>query len=433
MPDIQVLDRYFDCPVDHQNPSGPSLKIFLRRCALRNVVGQGDHSGKYIVYLQGGPGYECSQAVPSNSGMLGYLLAQGYTVLFLDQRGTGRSTPLDAETLALQGDLDAQVKYCKNFRADSIVLDCELIRQSLSIPSWTLLGQSYGGFIILTYLSMHPGHLDAVLLTGGAAPINCDHPDPVYAKLAKRIIKRNEDYYRKHPQDINRVKTIVHHLDTHDVATPNGGRLTGRRFLQIGIDLGLHGGLDRIHNVISKAYSDLHQFGLITYKGREQIEGSLHYDGNPIYSILHEAIYCQTSEPSDWSSYRILSACPEFNTTRKDDEPLFFYGENIFPWMFEDYSQLRPLKDVAHRLAQESWTPLYDLAKLKDNKVPFAASVYIEDMYVHIDLAIETIQSVGNTKDLVTNRWLHNGLRHSPEEILGYLLDLLKSDEQPPR
>lgn len=433
VPDIQITDDYYDCPVDHQDPSGPSLKVFLRRCMRKNAAVQQERTAKYIVYLQGGPGHECSQAVPSDSGMLGYLLSKGYIVLFLDQRGTGRSTPLDAKTLSLQGNLDAQVRYCKNFRADSIVRDCEVVREAMGISSWSLLGQSYGGFIILTYLSICPGSLEAVLLTGGVAPIRHDHPDPVYTRLAKRIIKRNEDYYRKYPQDEQRVKTIVHHLDTSAVDTPNGGRLTSRRFLQIGIDLGLHGGIDRIHNLISKIYSDLQQFGFISYKGREQLENSVHYDGNPIYSILHESIYCQSSRPSDWSSYRILSAHPEFNTTRKDKEPIYFYGENIFPWMFEDYSQLRPLKDVAHRLAQESWTPLYDLEKLKKNLVPLAASVYIEDMYVHIDLAIETIQSVANTKDLVTNRWLHNGLRHNPEEILGYLLDLLEADEQPPR
>jgi alpha-beta hydrolase superfamily lysophospholipase len=80
-------------------------------------------------------------------------------VLFLDQRGTGLSSTITAGTLARQGDAIKQAEYLKNFRADDIVRDCEAIRNVLTkdYPSdqrrWSILGQSFGGFCAVTYLS----------------------------------------------------------------------------------------------------------------------------------------------------------------------------------------------------------------------------------------------------------------------------------------
>jgi hypothetical protein len=43
--------------------------------------------------------------------------------------------------------------------------------------------------------------------------------------------------------------------------------------------------------------------------------------------------------------------------------------------MFDDYSNLKPLKGVAEILAHDkSWGPLYDLEQLKQNKVKVNAA-----------------------------------------------------------
>lgn len=437
LPGISVVDRHFQCPLKYEHPQGPQIRVFVRQCSRITTTDEDLVKAPRLLYLQGGPGFECSSTVPSNSGMIKVLLDKGYVILFLDQRGTGMSSPMDSETILLQGDLDAQVAYCKQFRADSIVKDCEFIRKHLEITSLTLLGQSFGGFCILTYLSLYPESLKAVILTGGMAPICHEHPDSVYYRLTKKLIRWNETYYERYPKDVLRVRRIVQYLDQHQdsstgacLKTPNGGDLTSRRFRQIGIELGMHGGIDRIHNIITRLSSDLEQYSFITFKSREMVENALHYDSNPIYAILHESIYCQSSKPSNWSSQRVLATYPEFKDETDSDKPIYFYGENIFSWMFDDYSQLKPLKALAERLAQESWNPLYNLERLGSNAVPIAASCYIMDMYVEIDLAIESLQAVACTKDLVTNRWLHNALRHAPEELLGYLFNLLQ-DVQP--
>ncbi|CAG8625533.1 7326_t:CDS:1, partial [Paraglomus brasilianum] len=44
-------------------------------------------------------------------------------------------------------------------------------------------------------------------------------------------------------------------------------------------------------------------------------------------------------------------------------------------WMFDDYAELRPLKEVAQLLAQYSnWGPLYDVEQLGKNNVPVAGA-----------------------------------------------------------
>jgi hypothetical protein len=54
----------------------------------------------------------------------------------------------------------------------------------------------------------------------------------------------------------------------------------------------------------------------------------------------------------------------------------------IFSWMFDDYAELRPLKDVAYALAERrDWAELYDYDRLARNTVPVAGVSYYDDMY----------------------------------------------------
>ena len=59
-----------------------------------------------------------------------------------------------------------------------------LAKQVASERKWSLLGQSFGGFIALNYLSFFPDALNEVFLTGGLAPIVKD-PDSVYEKTIR--------------------------------------------------------------------------------------------------------------------------------------------------------------------------------------------------------------------------------------------------------
>ena len=63
-------------------------------------------------------------------------------------------------------------------------------------------------------------------------------------------------------------------------------------------------------------------------------------------------------------------------------------GEMVFPWMFEEFEALRPLKEAADILASKAdWPQLYKVETLSRNSVPVAGATYYEDMYVDFELA----------------------------------------------
>ena len=67
-----------------------------------------------------------------------------------------------------------------------------------------------------------------------------------------------------------------------------------------------------------------------------------------------------------------------------------FTGEHVFPWMFEDYGALAPLREAAELLAEHEWPRLYDEEVLARNDVPAAAAIYAEDPYVAARFSEET-------------------------------------------
>ena len=119
-------------------------------------------------------------------------------MLLLDQRGTGRSTPVGP---IIPGDTaEAQAAYLTLFRADSIVRDAEWIRQELGVDRWSVLGQSFGGFTSMTYLSIAPEGLREAFITGGLSPIG--RPvDDIYGATYRRLMRSNRRYFERYPED----------------------------------------------------------------------------------------------------------------------------------------------------------------------------------------------------------------------------------------
>src|ERR1700712_3019497 len=143
LPGLVLTGHEFTLPLDYTRPTAEQITVFARA-----VVAPGKEQADlpWLVYFQGGPGSGAPRPL-ENSGWLKRAL-QDYRVLLLDQRGTGRSTPVMAQTLAHFATPQAQADYLKQFRADNIVRDAEQIRIALlgETGQWSALGQSYGGF-----------------------------------------------------------------------------------------------------------------------------------------------------------------------------------------------------------------------------------------------------------------------------------------------
>ena len=401
-PGLVLSEHEFEVPVDHTDPEGERLTVFAREVV---AAGRESHDLPWLVFFQGGPGHEAPRPPSLYDPRWLERALDEYRVLLLDQRGTGRSTPIaDLAGMAPE----AQAAYLQRFRADSIVRDAELVRSELNVERWTVLGQSFGGFCVVTYLSLFPESLQAALVAGGLPPLE-RHTDDVYRATYRRALDKNRAYYERYPEDAGRVRAILERLEAEDVRLPSGDRLTPRRFRQLGTLLGTGTGLEDLHYTLEMPFGSrpfLHD-----------VEETLSFARNPLYAVIHEACYapgCTTR----WSAERVMP--DEFG-----DDPTLFTGEHVYSWMLEDYGALRPLARAAQLLAEHAWPQLYDVERLAANEVPVAAAVYAEDMYVERAYSEETVARIRGLRAWVTNEYEHDGLRAYGSRVLGRLLDLV--------
>jgi pimeloyl-ACP methyl ester carboxylesterase len=401
-PGLVLTEHEFDVPLDHDRPDGERITVFAREVA--------DPDGRdrpFLVYFQGGPGSEAPRPIrrPGSPAWLDRALEE-FRVLMLDQRGTGRSTPVGA--LAGRSPQE-QAEYLAHFRADSIVRDAEWIRNKLGVERWSVLGQSFGGFCVTTYLSFAPEGLREAFISGGLPPVG-RHTDDVYRLTYERVLDRTRRYYERYPSDRGRMRELRRRLEAEDVRLPSGDRLTGPRLRQLGMLLGMGPGAERLHYILELPHDSpafLHD-----------VEGALDFRRNPIYSVIHEACYadgCATR----WSAERLLPAAYA-------EDPELLTGEHVYPWMFEDYGTLAPLREAAGILAEREWPRLYDGDRLARNDVPAAAIIYAEDMYVARALSEETAAGIRGLRPWLTNEYEHDGLRVDGARILGRLIELAR-------
>src|SRR3954454_11348865 len=402
-PNFVFTEHEFELPLDHAQPDGATITVFAREV----VLPKREHDVlPWLVYLQGGPGSEAPRLLKLVSETWWDRALQDYRLLLLDQRGTGRSTPVGA----LPGMSPAeQAEYLTHFRADSIVRDAEAIRAELGIERWSILGQSFGGFCVMTYLSIAPEGLREAFVTGGLAPVG-RHTDDVYRATFERILVQNRRYYERYPQDRDRVRALVERLDAEELTLPTGDRLTSRRFRQAGNLLGMSDGAERLHALV-----ELPPDSPAFLHDAQDVMG---FERNPIYAILHESSYAD-GVATRWSAQRVMP--PEYA-----DTPELLTGEHVYPWMFEDYGALVPLREAAELLAAHEWPRLYDAERLAANEVPVAAAIYAEDPYVERAFSEETAALTRGTRAWITNEYQHNGLRADGDRILGRLFDLTR-------
>ena len=393
-------EREHTVPLDHAKPGAGSLAVFTREVAAPDGLER-----PYLVFLQGGPGFEATRPTSPPTGWMKRAL-QDYRVLLLDQRGTGRSTPVGP---VIPGETaEAQAEYLTHFRADSIVRDAELIRAELGVDRWSILGQSFGGFTSMTYLSIAPDGLREAFITGGLSPIG--RPvDDIYGATYRRLVRSNRRYFERYPDDRSRVREIIRRLDAEDVRLLTGERLTSRRFRQLGLWLGDSAGFELLHHVVELP------FGSLAFL--EDAAGGVSFNRNPIYATLHESSYAD-GVATRWSAHRLIPA-------EIEDEGLFT-GEHVFPWMWEDYAGLRQHRAAADILAEHPWPALYDADQLRRNEVPVAATIYVHDLYVERAFAVETAETIRGIRVWETDEFEHNGIRADGERVLGRLIDMVR-------
>ncbi|MEU0392205.1 alpha/beta fold hydrolase [Streptomyces sp. NPDC006208] len=425
-PGVVLTDRRFTVPLDHRNPAGEQIELYGREVVAATRTGA---DLPWLVYLEGGPGHGARRFV-GKQAWLGRAV-QDYRVLLLDQRGTGRSTPLNRQTLPQRGGPQAQADHLALFRADSIVRDCEAIRPRLTGGApWTVLGQSFGGFCATHYLGAAPEGLRTVLITGGLPSLDA-HADDIYRAAYPRIQRKVEAHYDRYPQDVERVRRVAVHLAERKTVLPGGYVLTHEAFQSLGILLGSEDGTHRLHYLLEDAFVRTGSGHELSDTFQEAVHAVLSFAGHPLYAALHEAIYAQGGTATAWAAERVRAEFPQFDAgaALSGDGPLLFTGESIHPWHFEVDPTLRPLHECAELLAARSdWEPLYDPARLAANQVPVAAAVYHDDMYVDTAHSLRTARAVRGLRTWVTDEYEHDGVRAGGQRVLDRLLSLARGE-----
>jgi proline iminopeptidase len=113
------------------------VRLFYR------VVGTGRDT---VVVLHGGPGFTMEYFADDLAP-----LAERHSLLFYDQRGTGRSS-LVSDSAALDGQRFAE--------------DLEAVRQHFGIARLTLLGDSWGAGVAALYATRYPERVGRLLVVG---------------------------------------------------------------------------------------------------------------------------------------------------------------------------------------------------------------------------------------------------------------------------
>jgi pimeloyl-ACP methyl ester carboxylesterase len=419
IPGMHMRDHLVPVPLNWRKPDDHRTIEIL----AREVV---DPSRKNehlpcLVFLQGGPGQKSPRPMSGSQVWLVEAL-KAYRVILLDQRGTGRSSRVEGATMAQFPTGEAAGNYLACFRADSIVADLEHLRKTVFGGSrWETLGQSYGGFVTLTYLSQAPEGLAACYIAGGLPSIrHC--ADEIYRRTYPRVAARTARLYKRYPCDAAQIGALADFVDANDVRLPDGDRLTVRRLQSLGFHLGMEPGLESVHWLIDEAFSDMRQDCLSNHF-LTAVMSATSYDHNPLYAALHESIYALGDGAPNWAAERIRNEHPEFDTSCR---PLLFTGEMIYPWMFEEIRSLRPFRKAAEALAMHSDYPqIYDPARLAASEVPVAAAIYHDDMYVDAALSLETAQRIGNLEFWVTNEFEHDGIRQD-SGVLARLISMVR-------
>jgi pimeloyl-ACP methyl ester carboxylesterase len=400
-PAMVVTEHTLQVPLDHAAPGGEQIDVFAREVV---APGREREQLPWLVYLQGGPGFESPRPIRGHDPTWLERALRDYRVLLLDQRGMGRSTPIGPGDAATRTPAELADRLTHH-RADAIVADAEAFREALGVARWSILGQSFGGFCCVTYLSRAPESLREAFICGGLPPL--DHGiDDVYALTYAQTIRHTRLHYQRYPEDEAQVAGIVKRLADDDLRLPTGDPLTPRRFRQVGHLLGMGDGSERLHYLLELPYGSpafVHD-----------VAATMWFDRNPLYAVVHESCYAPGST-TRWAADRVRPSA-------YDDDPTLLTGEHIYRWMFEEYRALEPFAATADVLADQAWPELYDPVQLASNEVPVAAAVYADDMYVPRAFSEETAGRIKGLRMWLTNEYEHDGLSAGGDKVLDRLM-----------
>jgi pimeloyl-ACP methyl ester carboxylesterase len=164
-------------PEDRSNPSGRQIELHI---AVIPAIKR-DHAPDALFLLAGGPGQSAIETFPAMFALM-FNIHEDRDVVLVDQRGTGKSNPLqcldpDDEALTEEQMLE-KLKVCPEtldadlrfYTTEIAMTDLDAVRVALGYETINLYGASYGTRAALTYLRMFPEHVRTVTLDAVVDP-----------------------------------------------------------------------------------------------------------------------------------------------------------------------------------------------------------------------------------------------------------------------
>ncbi len=456
VPGLYVEDHSIDVPLDWRGlePALLAVGSTMRRGAIAAPIAGAPESAKLfyrvvcspeninadlplLVYLQGGPGGESPRPLsPTSDGWMAEAVKH-FRIVLPDQRGTGRSGRVSGKSIEALGrraeaaganGARAQADFLKRYLASSIVRDFEYLRLTqFGGKPWVTLGQSYGGFLTLTYLSLFPEGVAASFTCGGIPHVPANAAE-VYAHTFPRMVAKTKQFYERYPQDVERLSALADAIAEQQPTLPDGSPMTVERLQLFGSDFGMKPCFERMHWALDHAFEDgdgtLSEEPVISDGFLMSALSRTTTATNPLYWTLQEFIYADgDTMPIRWAAAAEKAKRPEFDPAAR---PLMLTGEAMFPWMFEQMPELKPFRAAMDLLMEDTdWDKIYDPQRLAANEVPLQAAVYFDDMYVDSGMQLDTLSRVGTSHAWVTNEFEHDGnhdtevFKHLYEEALG--------------
>ncbi len=172
-----------EVPVDRTQPSGRRIRLTVAVLPANTLTPRPDP----LFILAGGPGQAATRLGPFAEQLTG--VRRDRDLVLVDQRGTGRSSPLDCAALRQDDGIEAAIdvddlpkaKACAaelaargvdlaQYTTAAFVADLDAMRVALGYDRINLWGGSYGTRVALEYLRRHPARVRSMVLDGVVPP-----------------------------------------------------------------------------------------------------------------------------------------------------------------------------------------------------------------------------------------------------------------------
>ncbi len=215
---------------DHQKQQGRKISLYV--VIVPSLIRP--PSPDPVFLLAGGPGEAATNEVEFDSSELAQL-RQSHDFVFVDQRGTGKSNPLQCnffgdDPQSYLGSLFPieKVRECREKLKDKadltkyttldFIQDLEDVRQTLGYDRINLIGASYGTRAAFVYLRLYPNAIRSALLSGVSPP--AQRAPLSYPKDSQRSLdalfnqcKRDEACNKNFPDPAKDLQSILTRFD----------------------------------------------------------------------------------------------------------------------------------------------------------------------------------------------------------------------------